>query len=81
MIDINDLKEIKYYKYPLNTYAKIQSLKGCVDEIEITAEAYYSNQQVYITKYNKQLMNERGTEENGSFGKTGSSGHRPGRRA
>ena len=38
MIDINNLKEIKYYKHPLKTYAKIQSLKGCVDEIEITAE-------------------------------------------
>ena len=52
MINIKDLKQIKYYKYPLNTYAKIQSLKGCVDEIEITAEAYCGKQQVYITKYN-----------------------------
>ena len=51
MIETKDLKEIKYYKYPLTTYAKIQSLKGCVDEITITAEAYYGNQQIYI--YNK----------------------------
>ena len=52
MIDINDLKEIKYFKYPLKTYAKIQSLKGCADEIEITASVYCGKQQVYITKYN-----------------------------
>ena len=51
MIDINELKEIRYYKYPLNTYSKIHSLKGDVDEISIIAECYYDNQKIYITKY------------------------------
>lgn len=53
MIDINDLREVKYYKYPLHTYSIIQSLKGCVDEIDIMAEAYYGKQKVYLTRYNK----------------------------
>ena len=50
-MELNDLKEIKYYKYPIHTYAVIQSLKGSVDEIDIIAEAYYGNQKVYITLY------------------------------
>lgn len=49
MINFQNLKEIKYYKYPLHTYSKIQSLKGSPDEIDILAEAYYENQKVYIT--------------------------------
>ena len=51
MIEMNEIKELKYYKYPLNTYAKIYSLNGAVDEISIIAEGYYGNQKVYITKY------------------------------
>lgn len=51
MIEMNEIKEIKYYKYSLNTYAKIYSLNGAVDEISIIVEGYYGNQKVYIIKY------------------------------
>lgn len=51
MLAMEDLKEIINYRYPLHTYARIQSLGGCHDEIDIIAEAYYKNQKLYITKY------------------------------